>query len=54
MLQREFTQAVNQQFAENAAVSMLVERESKKQYSRKMLSQPLSTPEYGKPPPQKA
>ncbi len=52
-MQRQFTTAVNQKYAENAAVSLLVEGESKRQYHRKRLSQSFTSPESSAPPAKK-
>ena len=44
-MQRVITQKVNQCFAENAAISMLTEGESKRKYHRKRLAQSYCSPE---------
>ncbi len=51
--QQNFTKAVNEKFAENAAISLLVEGESKRQYHRKRMSQSFTSPQTGMPPPKK-
>ncbi len=51
--QRTFTKVVNQRFAENAAISLLVEGESKRQYHRKRISQSFTSPQPGMPPAKK-
>ena len=48
---KEVMVAVNEQFAENAAISMLAENESKRKYHRKRMAQSFCSPEA--PPPAK-
>ena len=53
-IERELTKKVNKQFAEKAAITMLVEGESKRQYHRKRLAQSFCSPgESGQPAPKK-
>ena len=44
-LHKKITKSVNTQFAENAAISMLTEGESKRKYHRKRLAQSFRSPE---------
>ena len=43
-MQKKFTKQVNEKFAEKAAITMLVEGESKRKYNRKRLAQSFTTP----------
>ena len=44
-IQRELVSKVNESFAENATITLLVEGESKRKYHRKQLAQSFATPE---------
>ena len=44
-MQKKFTKQVNEKFAEKAAITMLVEGESKRKYNRKKLAQSFTTPD---------
>ena len=44
-MQKTFTKQVNKKFAEKAAITMLVEGESKRKYNRKRLAQSFTTPD---------
>ena len=48
--QRKYTKQVNEIFAQNAAISLLSEGESKAKYHRKRLAQSFQTPEKSQPP----
>lgn len=51
-MQKEITKKINKSFAEKAAITMLVENESKKKFHRKRLAQSYQTPE-GQPEPKR-
>ena len=44
-IQRELVSKVNESFAENATITLLVEGESKRKYHRKQLAKSFATPE---------
>ena len=52
-VQREVVAKVNEKFAEKAAITLLVEGESKRKYHRKRLAQSFTTPELNPPQPKR-